>query len=180
VFCTNRQKVFLGGLPSHYTANLLRQKLTENGYTVLNHPKVLRWFSPQVCLGSVEEAQSLIAKGSIVIDDAVIQVRPFEGQNRDNKKSMPDEVECSVFLGGLAPGTTPDNIMEELKKFEIKVMNTPVVKTGYCPQVTLESVEQAQTLLKLVRIEINNAMVNVRPFANIRSSSGRKKNRRSI
>jgi len=177
VFCTSRQKVFLGGLPSHYTANLLRQKLTEKGYTVLNHPKVLRWFSPQVCLGSVEEAQSLIEKGSIVIDDAVIQVRPFEAHTRDNKK--PDEVECSVFLGGLAPGTTPDTIMDELKKLEMKVVNIPVVKTGYCPQVTLESVEQAQTLLKLVRIEINNAMVNVRPFANIRTS-GRKKNKRSI
>jgi len=91
---------------------------------------------------------------------------------------MPDEVECSVFLGGLALGTTPDNIMEELKKFKVKIVNVPVVMTGYCPQVTLESVEQAQTLLKLLRIEINNVMVNVRPFANIRSGSGRKKNRR--
>jgi len=177
VFCTNRQKVFLRGLPSHYTATMLRQKLTENGYTVLNHPKVLRWFSPQVCLGSVEEAQSLIEKGSIIMDDAVIQVRPFEGYTRDNKKALPDEVERSVFLGGLALGTTRDIITEELKKLEMKVVNIPVVKTGYCPQVTLESVEQAQALLKLVRIEIKNAMVNVRPFANIRKSSGRKKNK---
>merc|ERR1719273_1351093 len=68
VFCTDMQKVFLGGLPAHLTASILREKLAEQGYTVLNHPKILRWFSPQVCLGSVEEAQRLVEKGTIVID----------------------------------------------------------------------------------------------------------------
>merc|ERR1719427_740584 len=97
VFCTDLQKVFLGGLPPHLTASLLRQKLTEQGYTVLNNPKILRWFSPQVCLGSVEEAQRLVEKGTIVIDGAVIRVRPFEAFTRDNKKKLPDEVERSVF-----------------------------------------------------------------------------------
>merc|ERR1719189_3493129 len=63
VFCTDLQKVFLGGLPAHLTASLLRQKLAEQGYTVLNNPKIIRWFSPQVCLGSVEEAQKLVKNG---------------------------------------------------------------------------------------------------------------------
>merc|ERR1719204_588779 len=65
VFCSNKQKVFLGGLPAYMTSSLLIEKLTEQGYTVLNHPKILRWFSPQVCLGSIEEAKKLIEKASI-------------------------------------------------------------------------------------------------------------------
>lgn len=177
VFCTDMQKVFLGGLPAHLTASLLRQKLAEQGYTVLNHPKILRWFSPQVCLGSVEEAQRLVEKGTIVIDGAVIRVRPFEAFTRDNKKKLPDEVERSVFLGGLAAGTTAEMIKDELGKMSLVVVNIPVVKSGYSPQVALQSYEEARTLLNLMRVQINGALVNVRPFANIRSSSGKKKKR---
>merc|ERR1719427_1310451 len=179
VFCTDLQKVFLGGLPAHLTASLLRQKLAEQGYTVLNHPKILRWFSPQVCLGSVEEAQKLVEKGTIVIDGAIIRVRPFEAFTRDNKKKLPDEVERSVFLGGLAAGTTADMIKDELGKMALVVVNIPVVKSGYSPQVALQTYQQARTLLNLMRVQINGALVNVRPFANIRSSSGKKKKRTS-
>merc|ERR1719510_187541 len=88
VFCTDMQKVFLGGLPPHLTSSLLRKKLTEKGYTVLNNPKILRWFSPQVCLGSVEEAQRLVQKGTIVIDTAVVRVRPFEAQRLVQKGTI--------------------------------------------------------------------------------------------
>jgi len=180
VFCTDMQKVFLGGLPAHLTATLLRKKLAEQGYTVLNHPKILRWFSPQVCLGSVEEAQKLVEKGTIVIDGAIIRVRPFEAFTRDNKKKLPDEVERSVFLGGLAAGTTAEMIKDELGKMDLVVVNIPVVKSGYSPQVALETYEQARSLLKLMRVQINGALVNVRPFANIRSSSGKKKKRNNV
>jgi len=180
VFCTDMQKVFLGGLPGHLTASLLRQKLAEKGYTVLNHPKIRRWFSPQVCLGSVEEAQRLVLKGSIIIDGTVVRVRPFEAFTQDNKKKLPDEVERSVFLGGLAPGTTAKMIENELGRIGLVVVNIPLVKSGYCPQVALETVVQARTLLKLRRVQINKVVVNVRPFANIRRSSGKKKNRSSV
>merc|ERR1712061_153155 len=180
VFCTDMQKVFLGGLPPHLTSSLLRKKLTEQGYTVLNNPKILRWFSPQVCLGSVEEAQRLVEKGTIVIDGAVIRVRPFEAFTRDNKKKLPDEVERSVFLGGLAAGTTAELIKDELGKMGLIVVNVPVVKSGYSPQVALKTYEQAQTLLKLMRVQINGSLVSVRPFANIRSSSGKKKSRSNV
>jgi len=180
VFCTDMQKVFLGGLPTHLTASLLRKKLAEQGYTVLNHPKILRWFSPQVCLGSVQEAQKLVEKGTIIIDGAIIRVRPFEAFTRDNKKKLPDEVERSVFLGGLAVGTTAEMIKDELGKIGLVVVNIPVVKSGYSPQVALETYEQARTLLKLMRVQINGALVNVRPFANIRSSSGKKKKRNIV
>jgi len=176
VFCTDMQKVFLGGLPAHLTSSLLRKKLTEQGYTVLNNPKILRWFSPQVCLGSVEEAQSLVQKGTIVIDKAVVRVRPFEAFTRDSKKKCRDEVERSAFLGGLSPGTTVEMIQDELEKIRLVVVNIPVLKSGYCPQVVLETFQQAQSLLKMKRVQINGALVNVRPFANIRSS-GKKKRR---
>merc|ERR1719233_1951664 len=177
VFCTDLQKVFLGGLPAHLTSSLLRKKLTEQGYTVLNNPKILRWFSPQVCLGSVEEAQKLVKKGNIVIDGSVIRVRPFEAFTRDNKKKLPDEVERSVFLGGLAADTTAEMIRDELGKLGLVVVNIPELKSGYSPQVALQTFEQARRLLKLMRVEINGSLVSVRPFANIRSSSGKKKNK---
>merc|ERR1719189_712067 len=177
VFCTDLQKVFLGGLPSHLTASVLRKKLAEQGYTVLNNPKIIRWFSPQVCLGSVEEAQKLVKNGTIVIDGSVIRVRPFEAFTRDNKKKLPDEVERSVFLGGLAADTTAEIIRAELGKMGLVVVNIPELKSGYSPQVTLQTFEQARKLLKLMRVEINGSLVSVRPFANIRSSSGKKKNR---
>lgn len=180
VFCTDLQKVFLGGLPGHLTASLLREKLAGQGFTVLNNPKIIRWFSPQVCLGSVEEAQKLIKKGTIVIDGSVVRVRPFEALTRDKKKKLPDEVERSVFLGGLPTGTTGEMIKVELGKLGLVVVNTPELKSGYSPQVAFQTFEQARKLLKLQRVEINGSLVSVRPFANIRSSSGKKKKKNSV
>jgi len=172
VFCSDMQKVSLRGLPPHFTASLLREKLVEQGHTVLNQPKILRWFSPQVCLGSVEEARRLIEKGSITIDGAFIRVLPYEGFTRDNPA---DEVERSVFLGGLAPLTTVDMIKDDIAIKGMKVVNMPVVKSGYSPQVTLETVGQAQTLLNIVQVQINGVMVSVRPFAKIRNRSRKRK-----
>jgi hypothetical protein len=174
LFCTDLQKVFLGGLPAYLTSSLLRKKLTEQGYTVLNNPKILRWFSPQVCLGSVEEAQRLIKKQVIVIDKTVVRVRPFEAFAQDSEKKLPDEVERSVFLGGLKKGTTARIIRDDLRKMGLVVVNIPVLKSGYSPQVVLQTFHQAQTLIKLMRVRINGTIVNVRPYANIRSSSKKK------
>eukprot|EP00495_Collosphaeridae_sp_1-RS-2012_P000648 TRINITY_DN105_c0_g1_i5.p1 TRINITY_DN105_c0_g1~~TRINITY_DN105_c0_g1_i5.p1 ORF type:complete len:349 (-),score=65.86 TRINITY_DN105_c0_g1_i5:215-1261(-) len=116
VFCSNTQKVFLGGLPSHLTRSMLRQKLMEQGLTVLNRPKIHKWYSPQVCLGSVEEAQRLIQKGTIDIDGTVVKVRAFGPLTHDMEKKLPDEVERSVFLGGLSEGTTAKIIKDELTR----------------------------------------------------------------
>jgi len=66
-------------------------------------------------------------------------------------------------------------IKNELGKMGLVVVNIPVVKSGYSPQVVLETFQQAQTLLKLIQVQINGSLVNIRPFANIRSSSGKKK-----
>jgi len=173
VFCTDMQMVFLRGLPAHLSSNLLRKKLEDQGYTVLNNPKIHRRFSSQVCLGSVEEAQRLVEKKTIIIDTAVVQVRAFKA--RDNEKIQPNEFKRSVFLGGLKSSTTVEMIRHELGKMGLVVVNNPVLKSGYSPQVIFETFQQAQTLLKKMKVQINGALVNVRPFANIRSSSARKK-----
>jgi len=175
VFCSNKQKVFLGGLPSHLTRSMLRQKLMEQGWTVLNRPKIHKWFSPQVCLGSVEEAQRLIQKGTIDIDGTEVKVRAFEPVTLDMEKKLPDEVERSVFLGGLSVGTTAKIIKDELTRKGLVILDIPNVKVGYCPQVVLKTAQMAQTLINLQTVKINGVMVNARPFANLRSSAAKRR-----
>jgi len=168
------QKVFLTGLPRHLTPRLLRKRLTEQGYKVLNNPKIFRRFSPQVCLGSVEEAQRLVEKQTIVIDKVVVRVRPFVAFTKDSKIKSPDEVERSIFLGGLRPGTTVEMIQDELDKIGFVVVNNPVLNSGYCRHVVLETFQQARRLLQIKQVQINGTLVTVRPFANIRCSFRKK------
>jgi len=174
IFCPDLQKVFLGGLPSHITESSLRQKMGEQGFTVINKPKVLRGFTPQVCLGSVEEAQRLIKKGKLLIDGAQVDVRPYEAFVKDTpEKKLPDDAKRSVFLGGLPTGTTGKDIKEELKKLDVKVVNHPLIKTGFTPQVMLGNVEQAEKLVNLKKVRIKNTLVDVRSYVNSRMGSNR-------
>lgn len=169
IFCPDLQKVFLGGLPAHITENTLRAKLAEQGYTVINKPKVLRGFTPQVCLGSIEEAQRLIEKGKINIDGSLVDVRPYEAFAKDNlDKKLPDDIKRSVFLGGLANGTTGQMIKDDLERMDVKVVNHPIIKTGFTPMVTLGTTEQAQMLVKLKKVRVNDTLVDVRPYVNFR------------
>jgi len=174
IFCPDLQKVFLGGLPSHITESSLRQKMAEQGFNVINKPKVLRGFTPQVCLGSVEEAQLLIKKGKLVIDGAQVDVRPYEAFVKDTpEKKLPDDTKRSVFLGGLPIGTTGKDIKEELKKLDVKVVNHPLIKTGFTPQVMLGNAEQAEKLVNLKKVRIKNTLVDVRSYVNSRMGSNR-------
>jgi len=81
IFCEKEQKVFLGGLPAHITQTRLRLRMAEQGFEIINSPKVLRGFTPQVCLASVEQAQLLIEKGRISIDGTDVDVRPYRPYN---------------------------------------------------------------------------------------------------
>jgi len=173
IFCPEIQKVFLGGLPSYIVESTLREKLAEQGYTVINKPKVLRGFTPQVCLGSVQEAQRMIKKGKIMIDDVLVDVRPYEAFAKDNlEKKLPIDINRSVFLGGLPNGTTGQMIKDELEELDVKVVNHPLIKTGFTPQVILGSKEQAQKLVNLKKVRINNTLVDVRPYVNLRERYG--------
>jgi len=172
IFCPNSQKVFLGGLPAHLTEVTLRQKLAEQGYEVINKPKVLRGFTPQVCLSSVEEAQRLIEKRNILIDGTLVDVRAYQAFAKcDVEKIQPDEIKRSVFLGGLARGTTSQMIKDDLQKMNVEVVNRPLVKTGFTPKVTLQTVEECEILINLKKVRINNTMVEVRPYNNNKSPS---------
>jgi len=174
IFCPDLQKVFLGGLPSYITESNLRQKMAEQGYNVINKPKVLRGFTPQVCLGSVDEAQRLIKKGKIMIDDTQVDVRPYEEFVKDTPdKKLPDDIKRSVFLGGLPNGTTGKDIREELEKLDVKVVNHPLIKAGFTPQVILGNAQQAEKLVNLKKVRIRNTLVDIRPYVNYRVGSNR-------
>jgi len=174
IFCPDLQKVFLGGLPSYVTESTLKRKLAEQGYNVINQPKVLRGFTPQVCLGSVEEAQRLIKKGKIMIDDSQVDVRPYEefAKNTPDNKP-PDDIKRSVFLGGLPNGTTGKDIVGELEKLDVKVVNHPLIKAGFTPQVILGNAKQAEKLVNLKKVRIRKTLVDIRPYVNYRVGSNR-------
>jgi len=181
IFCPNSQKVFLGGLPTHLTEATLRQKLAQQGYKVINKPKVLRGFTPQVCLASIEEAQKLIEKRNILIDGSLVDVRAYEAFAKGGiDESRPDEIKRSVFLGGLSKGTTSQMIKDDLQKMDVKVINHPLVKTGFTPKVTFGTVKETNMLIKLKKVRINDTLVDVRPYVNFKSpfrTSSKKQNK---
>jgi hypothetical protein len=167
VFCTDEQQVFLGGLPLHFTPELLKLKLEEQGLTVLNEPRIMRGFTPKVCLGSVEEAKKLISQRAIIIDDHRLDVRPYQDKNQ-LRKGLPSVVKRSVFLGGLPENTTGEMIISDLKRLDVRVVDYPVIKDGYAPRVVLESVKNAKMLTSLKRVMVNGTVVDVRPYVNFR------------
>jgi len=162
-FDKNAQKVFLGGLPYWIVESSLRQKLAEQGYTVINKPRVLRGFCPEVCLSTVEEAQCLIRRGKIVIDSWQVDVRQYKPLNQ-LKKKLSDDIKRSVFLGGLSSCTTGQIIKNELKKYGVRVINHPIIKAGFTPQVMLADIAQAEKLVRLGKVRIYGALVDVRPY----------------
>jgi len=169
IFCSDEQKVFLGGLPSNITDNVLREALSMQGYRVLNKPKVLQGFSPQICLGSVQEAQLMVRRGKILIAGEYVDVRPYEAFVKDGLKiSSKNIVKRSVFLGGLPSSTTGWMIKERLAELGFTTANHPVVKSGFAPQVMLESEDQARRLVELKRIKINQSTVEIRPYSRYR------------
>jgi len=95
------QKVFLGGLPQSITSLKLISELKRKGYKVINKPRVLRRYSPQVCLGSVEEARLMLHKGTIIIDGCTVDVRPYKASTQKEIDRQIDISKRSVFLGGL-------------------------------------------------------------------------------
>jgi len=166
VFCSDAQKVFLGGIPSHITPEILKSKLEEIGLTVRNYPRIMRGFCPQVCLGSVEEAKKFIALKNFYIDEHCLEIRAF--QDKDQLRKIPSAARRSVFLGGLPENTTKEMIINDLKRLDIKVVELPIVKDGYAPRVVLKSVENAKLLIALKRVMVNGAVVDVRPYVNFR------------
>jgi len=161
------QRVFLGGLPIGMTERLLRQHLLAQGYKVLKRPKILHGFAPEVWMRTVEQAKDLIERGVITIDGMEVEVRPYNSLTKLSElKKLPNVTKRSVFIGGISVGTTTKNIQDVLMGLGLKVINYPVVKRGFVRQVILETISQAQTLIKMKKIEINGKFVDVHPFVN--------------
>lgn len=160
----NSWKVFLGGLPRYITAAQLIEELAKQGYHVINEPKIFRGFSPQVCLRSIGEAQRLLRKGKILITGSNVEVRPYQAFTQKEFDRQLDINKRSVFLGGLPAKLTVSMLKSEMSKVGLKVVNRPIMKTGYAPKVTLATEEQAWALVAKCTIEIYGVAVDVRPF----------------
>jgi len=161
------QRIFLGGLPAGLTERTLRQHLAARGYKVLKRPKILRGFAPEVWMRSPEQARELVARGTIMIEGVEVEIRPYNSLTKLSAlKKIPKVGKRSVFLGGLPSGTTAKDIQNVLRKKGMGVVNYPTIRNGFSRQVILESISQASTLIKMKRIWVNGAFVDVRPFVN--------------
>jgi len=157
-------KVFLGGLPHSITPVKLMWELRQQGYIVVNQPKIFRGFSPQVCLSSATEAMKLLQQGKIMICGSTVDVRPYKASTKKERDRQLDTNNRSIFLGGLPSSVTVQILKTEIEKLGMKVTNRPLIKAGFIPKVTLASVQQAQKLVAKGMIEINGAVVSVRPY----------------
>lgn len=160
-------KVFLGGLPFQVTEVIIRKQLLQQGFNVVNKPKIYGGFSPQVCLASAAEAEKMIKEGHVMIEGMNVEVRPWKAFTKKTYRKLVDAGRRSVFLGGLREGTTSKMIKRKLKKLGFKVMNYPSIKPGFCPQVTLLTAQQALKLVNMAKVQINGALVDVRPYVGI-------------
>jgi len=158
------QKVFLGGLPRSITSHKLVWELKKKGYTVVNKPKVVRRYSPQVCLGSVKEAELMLQKGTIIIDGCTVNVRPYKAFMQKETDRQRDIDKRSVFLEGLTSAMTVRIIKTEMEKLGYKVTIRPLINAGFIPKITLATVKQANQLIAQGVIELNGVAVNVRPY----------------
>jgi len=156
-------KVFLGGLPFQITEASLKQKLLEKGFNVVNKPQVYGGFCPQVCLANPAEAKRLIEERTIIIEGNDVDIRPYQAFTKKNQDKLLDVSRRSVFLGGLRKGTTTQMIKKELESLGLKIVNYPLVKAGFSPQVTMATAEQALKLVSMVKVSINGTMVDIRP-----------------
>jgi len=172
---SDAQKVFLGGLPFHVTQESLKLKLKEMGFNVINTPviiRIVRGYSPQVCLGSADEAQRLIKKGTILFDGYVVDIRPYRAVTQKQQQRIIDVTKRSIFLGGLAKDTTVQMIWHELSRLGVKVVNRPVVKARFCPQVILATVQQAEMLVSKAKLQVNGVWVDVRQYQHFNRLTG--------
>jgi len=158
------QKVFLPGLPSDITEVALQKKLSDLGCNLINKLVSLHKSWPRVCLGSPEEAQFLFNKGKISINGHPVEVRPWKAVAEKKRERVANITRRSIFLGGLPIGVTCKMIRKELEKFGAKIVNLMQVKRGFCPKVTLATVQQAVQLVSAGAVEINGSMVDVRPY----------------
>jgi len=158
------QKVFLGGLPHSITPAKLVHELGQQGFRVINEPKIFRGFSPQICLASDVEAMKMLEEGRITICGSKVEVRPYKAITKKERDRQLDTNRRSVFLGGLPSSVTVQMLKASIDKLGMKMTNRPLIKAGFIPKVTLANTEQAQNLVARGTLTINGATVSVRTY----------------
>jgi len=176
----DKQRVFLGGLPIGITERKLRQQLATLGYKVLKRPKVLKGFAPEVWLKTADQANDLIAKGTIILDGSEVEVRPYNSLAKSSElKNLPNVGKRSVFISGFSTSTTTKHLRDVLSEMGMKVINSRVLKHGFVRQIILDTISQAKTLVKLRKIKIKGTFVDIRPFSNQKRRKRTKKRKLS-
>jgi len=73
-----RRSVFLGGLPSSITVQMLKASIEKLGMKLVNRPLMKAGFIPKVTLATAEQAQDLVARATINLNGATVNVRPYQ------------------------------------------------------------------------------------------------------
>lgn len=77
--------VFLGGLPENIRINDLLCQLKESGYEAVNRPNLGQGYARNVQLENPQKANDLIRKGTIVLFNTTVDVRPYVNIYADEK-----------------------------------------------------------------------------------------------
>jgi len=92
-----------------------------------------------------------------------VDVRSYQPFTKKSQEKLEDINSRSVSLGGIRRGTTYRVIKKELLALGLQIVNQPWIKDGFSPRVTLATQEQARKLIKMVKVHINGAFVNIWP-----------------
>lgn len=78
---TNNRSIFLGGLPSSVTLQIIKAEMDKRGMKMTNRPLIKSGFIPKLTLASRQQANELVAKGAIDINGVAVSVRPYVCKN---------------------------------------------------------------------------------------------------
>ena len=81
-----RRSVFLGGLASSTTTDMIQDQLGRVGVVVVNRPAVTSGYCRKVVLETFEQAQMLLRVRRVEINGSIADVRPFANMRRSKRK----------------------------------------------------------------------------------------------
>jgi len=74
-----RRSVFLGGLRKGTTTVMIKKELEVLGFKVVNHPRAIKSFSPQVTVATAKQAKRLVKMVKVQINGTHVDIRPYTG-----------------------------------------------------------------------------------------------------
>lgn len=165
VFLPDDQKVFLGGIPPNTTAEVLIAEMRKAGYVVVNEPMIHPLgFAPKVCVQDAAAATSLVEMGQIAILGKTVDIRRYKDKKGHNASAR------SICLTALPIGATEHDIRNVLEPLGFQVTKVVIVGCN-AEQVTLKTVDQADALLILEKLRINDKRVGIIQYAGRREHS---------